>query len=104
MSGCPVTIVLDVSEGHRRVLARQGVLAPGIALHREVVEPALLAEHVEVFGEIRTIPIGATALAFPRREVILTMGAWLESHPLRNPIVGHVASFDLDGRHRPLCR
>jgi len=80
----PSAVVVDVGEGNRGVLADQWIVAGGIALEREVVEPAPLAEHVELLGEVGTFTPGTSPFPFAGADIPSAAGTLLEFHPLRH--------------------
>src|SRR6266540_1696084 len=80
----PPAVVLDVGEGDRGVLADQRIAAARVALEREVVEPARLAEHVELLGEVGTFTPGTSSFPLAGADIPSTAGALLEFHPLRH--------------------
>src|SRR6266511_1656517 len=68
--GQPRAVVRHVGERDRGMLARHRIGTGRVALHGEVVEPAALAEHVELLGQVRTIAPRAAAFTLARGEVV----------------------------------
>src|SRR5512132_4713368 len=80
----PTPHVLDVRHRLHRVLARQWVRARRVPLHREEVEPALGAEHVQLGREIGAVTPGARTLAFARGEVVPATRTLIKAFPPRH--------------------
>ncbi len=84
LRGSPALQVLDVPERLARVRARERVLAGRVALHREEVEAAGVAEHVQLLGEVGALAPGARATPLARRDVEPAARALREAFPSRH--------------------
>jgi hypothetical protein len=65
----PCAQVLDVGARLHGMHARQGILAGRVPLHGEEVEAALIAEDVQLLGQVGAVPPTARPLALAAREV-----------------------------------
>lgn len=81
LQGQPGSDVRDVGARVDAVLARSGTPAPGIALPREEVEPAVRTVHIEGLGEIRAVAPCAGSLALAGGDVVTAAGALPEAFP-----------------------
>ena len=77
----PFAHVLDVRPGFLTVCTRHGICAGRVPLHRDEVEPALVAEHVQLLRNVGALTPGAGTLTFSRGEVIRALRAWTELLP-----------------------
>jgi len=80
----PRAQVLDVRAGLRGMRTRQRVLAGRVPLQGEEVEAALIAEDVQLLGQVGAVSPAARSLSLTAREVETTSRALAECFPSRH--------------------
>ena len=80
----PRAQILDVRARLRGMRTRQRVLAGRVPLHGEEVEAALIAEDVQLLGQVGAVSPAARSLSLTAREVEPTSRALAEGFPSRH--------------------
>src|SRR6266700_4044943 len=74
------------------MVAFHGGSAGRVPLHRQVVEQAVGAEHVELLRQVRTLTVRARSFPLAGRKVVRAMGTRPERHPALRSHSTHLLS------------